>query len=428
MEKVKSYFRPLDWQKEPFRCTKPVVLLTGSAGGGKSKLACEKVHAFCMKYPGSMGIMLRKTRESITNSTVLFYQRQIVGNNPQVRHFPSRHRFEYSNGSIVAYGGMKDEAQREQIRSIGQDGALDIAFMEEANKFTNDDFNEVISRMRGKAAPWTQIILSTNPDAYTHWINQELILKKDDNERVGVFFSSAKDNTHNPEQYLSNLDSLTGILRRRLRDGIWCRAEGVVWDDWDDQVHCIDPFEIPDEWPRYRVWDFGYTNPTCVQWWAKDPINNRLYMYRELYHTKILTRDWVGRVLHLSKGEGIVTTICDWDAEDQAILRDAGIQTANADKRVLLGIQKVADRLRPQKDGKPSIYLFKYARLEKDHSLADKYLPTSTEEEVPGYIWKPSPDGSAVKEEPLKQNDHGCDNMRYMTMHVDKPRRGLFLW
>ncbi len=149
-----AIFRPLPWQVPAWRDTSSVVLLTGSAGGGKSRLAAEKLHAYCLRYPGAMALMLRKTRESMVNSSVLFMARQVIGDDPQVVHLPSRHRFEYANGSILAYGGMADEAQREQIRSIGQDGGLDIAWMEEASRFSEADFNELLPRMRGKAAPW----------------------------------------------------------------------------------------------------------------------------------------------------------------------------------------------------------------------------------------------------------------------------------
>ena len=82
------------------------------------------------------------------------------------------------NATFQTYGGMKDDNQREQIRSIGLRGGVDICWMEEAVKFTEDDYNEVLARMRGKAAPWRQILLSTNPDAPTHWIHKRLIQGK----------------------------------------------------------------------------------------------------------------------------------------------------------------------------------------------------------------------------------------------------------
>ena len=143
-------FNPLPWQVEPWRDKSKVLLLTGSAGGGKSRLAAEKIHAFMKKYPGATGLMLRKTRESMTNSTVLFMESVVMKGDLSVEHIASKKRFEYSNGSILAYGGMKDKQQRQQVRSVGQDGGLDIAWMEEATAFDEDDFNELLPRLRGK--------------------------------------------------------------------------------------------------------------------------------------------------------------------------------------------------------------------------------------------------------------------------------------
>src|SRR4051812_989678 len=64
-----SVFQPHPWQIAPWRDTSRVILLTGSAGGGKSQLAAEKINGYMKRYPGSFGIMARKTRESMTNST-----------------------------------------------------------------------------------------------------------------------------------------------------------------------------------------------------------------------------------------------------------------------------------------------------------------------------------------------------------------------
>lgn len=119
------------------------------------------MHRDMLTYPGAQGLILRKTRESMNNSTVLFYEREVVGKDTRVKHNRGQHRFEYANGSIVAYGGMKDEDQREQIRSIGQSGGVDRAWLEEATRFEQADFNELLARMRGSATPYTQIILTT---------------------------------------------------------------------------------------------------------------------------------------------------------------------------------------------------------------------------------------------------------------------------
>lgn len=217
-------FEPLQWQIEPWKDTSPILLLTGSAGGGKSRLAAEKLHAFCLRYPKSTALLLRKSRAVIGNSTLLFLKSEIIGRDPRVTHKISDFRFEYSNGSVLVYGGMKDADQRERIRSIGLQGGVDIAWMEEATQFDESDFNELLARIRGRAAPWSQIILTTNPDAPMHWINRRLILGGD----ASVYYSSAKDNPVNPESYHETLERLTGVEYQRLVLGLWAAGSGRV--------------------------------------------------------------------------------------------------------------------------------------------------------------------------------------------------------
>lgn len=402
-------FQPIDWQIQPWRDKSPVLLLTGSAGGGKSRLAGEKIHAYCLKYPNATAVMLRKTRESMTNSTVLFMDRGVIGKDPNVNYFSSKSRFEYENGSILAYGGMKNEEQREQIRSIGQDGSVDIAWMEEANKFTEEDFNELIARMRGTAAEWRQIILTTNPDAPTHWIKKRLI----DGGEAAVYYSGALDNPHNPESYIEGLGRLTGVLKERLVHGRWVQAEGAVYAGFDEAIHLIDPFPIPDDWRVIRSIDFGYTNPFVCQWWAIDH-DGRMYLYRELYMTRRTVRVHAGKIQD-NTDRAIEATVADWDAEDRATLEENGIYTDLADKRVMPGIQAVQERLKVQGDGKPRLFVMRGAVVEPDWRLMDEKRPTSTLEEFPAYVWN----DKVTKDEPAKLDDHGMDAMRYAVMYLD---------
>lgn len=410
-----NLYDPLPWQLPALRDKSPVMLLTGSAGGGKSKAAGEKIHAFCKKYTNAMGVMLRKTRNSMTNSTVLFMDRNVIGQDPDVTHRPSKNRFEYTNGSILAYGGMANEEQREQIRSIGQDGAVDILWMEEATKFTEEDYNEATARMRGKAAPWNQIMLTTNPDRPTHWIYLDLIK----GGGASVHYSSAVDNPHNPPSYRENLARLKGVLAQRLREGKWIQAEGVIYSNWRDDVHFIDNRPIPDDWRRFRVVDFGYTNPFVCQWWAVDG-DDRLYLYREIYYTERTVKTHAAQITVLSKGERIEATICDHDAEDRATLRENGIPNIAAKKAVNTGIDKVIQRLALRGDERPGVYIMRGALVETDPTLESAKRPLCTQDELAGYVWA----NHKTKEMPVKENDHGMDAMRYMVMHLDGGMQG----
>jgi len=55
----------------------------------------------------------------------------------------------------------------------------------------------------------------------------------------------------------------------------------------------------------------------------------------------------------------------------------------------------------------------------RDQSLVDRRKPTCTVEELPGYIWAEQKTVGSPKDEPLKENDHGVDALRYMVAHLD---------
>jgi len=397
-------YNPLPWQIEPWRDTSFILLLTGSAGGGKSRLAAEKVHGYCQKYPGSTGLILRKTRQSMTNSTLLVVDRQVIGRDPRVIHYPTKSRFEYANGSILAYGGMADDEQREQIRSIGQDGAIDILWMEEATGFVEDDFNEVLARMRGKAAPWRQVILTTNPGPPSHWIYRRLIA----GGKAKVYYSGARDNPHNPSDYLETLNSLTGVLGLRLRDGKWVQAEGAVYDEFSRDVHVV---ERGAPWHRVIAGvDEGYTNPAVILTIGLDA-DDRAHYIEEYYQRRALQADVVGEARRLHAAYGIEMFYADPSAAGLiAEMRSVGLPVVEANHDVRQGIQHIKARLAVAGDGKP--------RLTVSAGC------TNTIAEFEAYQWKEG------KEEPVKVNDHAMDAGRYalLTAAAGLDPAGLIGW
>lgn len=412
--KILAPYRPLPWQVAPFYDKSPVLLLTGAAGGGKSRVAAEKIHAYCQHYPGSTWLIMRKAREWTGKSIVPFMWKSVMGQDPSIRHNISEGAFYYPNGSVIYSGGMLDDKQREAVRSIGGDGGLDGAWMEEANAFTRQDFEEILGRVRHTAASWQQIILTTNPDSPLHWIYKDMI----QSGGASVYYSRAADNPNNSPLYVENLKKMTGVMKERLVDGKWVQAEGAIYDEFDPAIHMIDADKCPEFVRRFRVVDFGYSNPFVCQWWGMDA-DGRLYRYREIYVTRKLVEDLTPRIKELSGSEYIEATIADHDAEDRATMDRHGIGTVAAKKDVSSGIQAVKARLKVQDDGKPRLYFVRNALVEKDPLLMTENKPLCTEDELPGYSWQKYSDGKPDKEQPLKVNDHGCDTTRYMVMYLD---------
>lgn len=405
-------FKALPWQIAPWRDLSSVLLLTGSAGGGKSRLAAEKVHAACLKYPGSTWVILRKAREWCSKSIIPFFWESVIGGEESgIKFNKSEGVFSYPNNSRVYSGGMIDDKQREGIRSIGGSGGIDGAWMEEANAFSRQDFDELRARIRHTAAPWRQLILTTNPDAPTHWIYTDLIQK----QQAAVYFSHAVDNPHNAAEYVETLNSLQGVLGDRLRGGLWKSAAGAVYDEFDAEKHVIDPFQIPQGWRKIRSVDFGFTNPFVCQWWAINPEKKAMILYREIYMSQRIVEDHARDIVRLSGSEEIEQTIADHDAEDSATMRRHGIWTIKAIKDISSGIQAVKQRLASGR-----LLFFRNCTVEHDHVMEQQKNPTSTVSEITRYSWPQSDDGKPIKEVPIKINDHGMDAMRYAAIFLER--------
>jgi PBSX family phage terminase large subunit len=426
---------------ELLRCRDTEVAAVGRAGSGKTVAACWKLHLTAMKVPNLRALMLRATHTSLTATTLVTFQRAVALAglaDGSVRWFGGSGKdpaaFRYANGSeILVAGGDRPE------KFLSSD--LDRVFVDEGVEITLDLWETLITRLRGKATTYKQIMLATNPSHPQHWIKQRA-----DAGALTMITSSHQDNpayvardgsyTEEGRAYVSKLEALTGVRRQRLKEGRWTAAEGQIYDEWDDTVHLVDPFEVPADWPRIWGVDFGFTNPFCVQFYAIDP-DGRLWLYRELYRTRRTVDEHARTILDAvtvvdeETGERTwtepkpIAVVADHDAGDRAILeRELGLSTTPARKDVKTGIQAVKARLRPAGDGKPRLFLMRDVLIERDQELADAKKPLSTAEEITGYVWaKPKTTTAAASkaepEEPLKVDDHGCDTMRYVVMELD---------
>lgn len=409
------------------------LVVCGPAGTGKTYPILSILHCLARDEPGLRILFLRATRVSLTESVLVTFEQEVLPADDcddlcQGVQRSHRHSYRYDNGSEIVVAGLDRNPSR--ILST----SWDVVYCNECIELTEEVWETLSSRLNRPGRErlgW--LIGDTNPGAPTHW------LKK----RCDAGLAELWNTTHeaNPTlwdgetwtevglQYLARLERLTGVRFLRLRRGIWAGVEGQIYDEWDEAIHVIDPFDIPSDWPRFRGIDFGYTNPFVCQWWTQDP-DGRLYLYRELYGVGRIVADWAADIQRiegwiLESGapsptrERIEWTAADWDAEDRATLESRGIRTEPAAKAVQPGIEAVQLRLRVAGDGRPRLYVFRDCTVTHDVRLIEAKKPTCTVGELPGYVWAPPLPNRAPKEEPLKANDHGCDTMRYVVAQAD---------
>jgi phage terminase large subunit len=406
------------------------VILSGPAGTGKSRACLEKLNALALANPGMRGLIVRKTQVSMTSTALVTFREHVITEGLKAGlvewYGGSRSEaacYRYTNGSVINVGGMDKPTK---IMS----SEYDVVYVQEAIELIPDDWEAILSRLRNGKISFQQVIADTNPDTETHWLKQransgKLAMLESRHRDNPVYWDASREEwTERGRAYMEILDSLTGVRLLRLRDGLWVAAEGVIFDQWDRRAHLLDKKDLPKKyinnaWRRIWTVDFGYTNPFVLQCWAIDG-DGRMYLYREIYHTRRLVEDHAKQILSIVAPNGKwiepkpEAIICDHDAEDRATLeKHLDMPTVPAHKSVSDGIQAVGSRMKPAGDGRPRIFVMRDALVERDESLAQAKKPLCTEEEIPGYVWNPE------KDQPVKKDDHGCDAMRYAVAESD---------
>lgn len=416
-----QYDPPYEWRggnKALIDSRAPEIIAEGPSETGKTMAACWKMHHNCREYPGSQHTLIRKVAATIPG-TVLVTLKRIIGNFPVNPYggWNSPEMIIYPNGSTIWIAGMDKPGK-------ALSGERDTIQICQAEELSIDDWETLTTRTTGRGAvmPYTQMFGDCNPGP-ARWIKDRakagsLQLVQTRHEDNPSLFSSDGAITEQGKHTLARLDALTGNRYKRLRLGLWVSAEGAIYEEFDTSIHMIDADKCPPFVRRFRVVDFGYSNPFVCQWWGMDA-DGRLYRYREIYQTKRLVEELTPEIIKLSEGENIEFTIADHDAEDRATMEKHGIHTMPAKKEVSSGIQDVKARLKVQGDGKARLYFVRGALVKVDESLADAHKPTCTEDEMPDYAWQKYADGKPDKEQPLKVNDHGCDATRYLVHYLD---------
>jgi phage terminase large subunit len=71
-------YQPFGAALQLLLCRDPEVLISGPAGTGKSRACLEKLHLCAEKYPGMRGLIVRKSRESLTEAALFTFENKVV--------------------------------------------------------------------------------------------------------------------------------------------------------------------------------------------------------------------------------------------------------------------------------------------------------------------------------------------------------------
>lgn len=271
------------------------VIMKGSAGSGKSvNVAQDYILKLSNKqYKGANLLCVRKIDESNRDSTFAELKKAIYtifGKDWMrfwtVRESPMRLTCNVTKNTVI-FRGMKDEKQREKVKSItADDGKITWIWIEEATELTEEDFDILDDRLRGKLDNpnlYYQIKATFNPVSSTHWLKGKFFDFPSKN--VLAHSSTFKGNLFIDEQYKERMEMDKERNPEHYRVyalGEWGMLGGQYFNNWKESIHVIRPFAIPEGWTRFRMMDWGSYHPYACYWGAVD-YDGTIYFYRELY-------------------------------------------------------------------------------------------------------------------------------------------------
>lgn len=186
-------------------------------------------------------------------------------------------------------------------------------------------------------------------------------------------------------------------------------VQGAVFPQFDRKVHVVKPIDIPEDLTIYIGMDFGY-HTTASLFVGIDKDQN-WYVYDEIYGREEILKDIIPRIRDKLADKRLVLIVGDSQAKDaiETMAREFPIVPVvkRADS-IVHGIDLIRTKLKPRiqlvGEPKPTLFISSVCKNFIQEMEAYKY-PEDKPERNPSDL-------------PIKENDHGPDALRYLTLHL----------
>jgi len=314
-------------------------------------------------------------------------------------------------GGISTIGFKSCDQGREKF----QGSSLDFVWFDEEPP--KDIYDECRMRVLDKKG---EIFGTMTPLKGLTFIYDEIYLNKNNSKEVWYEFMEWGDNPFLDSEEIELLtESLSKSELESRRYGRFKENTGLVYPEFDENFHVIEPFDVPIDWQDLISIDPGLNNPLGALWFAVDYDDN-VYAIAEhfeakkdvFYHSNVIKNickklNWKHRV------DGKIEAIIDSAANQKTmssiksvteLFYEQGILASPfVNKDLFSGIQRVKQYLNKE-TGRKKLFIFKNC--------------VNLIRELKSYWWK---DGDT----PKKYDDHLLDALRYYLMrkpyNVKKP-------
>ena len=368
---------------------KRFAVLQGGTRSGKTYAVCQYIAYLIRTEKKPLVIsVIRKTLPALKGSV----QRDLISILEEMGtyyvgiHNKAENTFRYKN-HLIEFLSV-DEPQKIRGRK------RNIAFLNEANELTLEDFRQINMRCTDK------MILNFNPSEVTHWIYDDVIPRED----AETWITTYKDNL-----FLSD-ELVFEIERMKERDPDYWRVYGMgqkafysqrqIFQKWN----FIERAEFPEfDNPVIGI-DFGFSvDSTAICLLQK--FTDKIYIHELCYRTGMTNQD----IADFLKAGGYDDTLCYYDSAEpksgeelkrQGIICKPAVKGAGS---INAGISLLKEF---------DIYISKESK--------------NIFKEFQSYYWQELKDGTIINK-PVDKNNHLMDSIRYAVYSHYSKRSDFFV-
>lgn len=304
----------------------------------------------------------------------------------------------------------------DQGREKFQGASLDFVWFDEEPP--EDIYYECLMRVFDKKG---DIFGTMTPLKGLTWVYNEIYLNDKNNPEVWCENMTWEDN---PFLDKSEIELLTSTLSESELEsrkyGRFMSSGGLVYSEFDENIHVIEPFDVPLSWQDNISIDPGLNNPLSAHWYAVDYDGN-VYVIAEHFEAKKDVVYHAEKIKEISNklnwhraSNGMISTLIDSAASQRTLAAEKSVvelfydngilANPKVDKNLFAGISRVKSYLK-NAEGKAKLFIFKTC--------------TNLIREFKGYFW-------GKGDNPIKKDDHALDELRYyIVSRPETPKKSI---
>lgn len=342
-------------------------------------------HTSSTIYDNVISLVLNRPAEGIPDPLGIF--------RPFCVWYESKRELKFGDKTIHTIG-----AKDKSAAGIIQGKTMSLCYCDEMTLYDPLIIDTIETRL---SLPHSRLFASLNPTHPSHKLKKWIDYARDKDPSYYELQFTVDDNPFLPEQYKSDLKkSLSGVFYKRNYLGMWCLAEGAIFDFFDRSLYVVDR---PPRAGQYWIAgvDFGTNNAfACVligvypqekKWW----VEKEYYWDAKKTGRQKLIHELAQDVHDFLYPYGVRLIYLDPSALPFKLeLRHLGLHVVDkVNNEVEQGIQILTSEI-------------------KRGNLCIVNQCVNLIREIESYVWDPKRSEKGY-DEPLKKDDHAIDALRY---------------